>query len=483
MEPEISLALRLPEPGSRRLQRDLHAQLRAAILGGRLHAGTRLPTTRALARAYGISRNTALAIYDQLSSEGYLVARGKAGTFVTAVASANAVHRAAAAAANKGSRLNARWRVHPPAGDAPPPPTPRFDFRLGVPDLTLFPASIWQRLSTRAWRTQARGPAAYGQAQGRPALREAIARHVSFARAVACTADDVIVTSGAQQAFDLLARVLVTPQRNVVAIENPGYPPLRAAFAAAGAKLAHVAVDRDGLIVERVPNAARVIYVTPSHQFPLGVAMSAQRRNALLEFARRRGAVVIEDDYDGEFRFSGRPLDALQTLDRDESVFYVGTFSKSLFPALRLGYVIAPPWARAALVAAKQSVDGHCPVVAQDTLAAFISEGHLARHVRKMRHVYAARRDRLVEALGGELSAWLELQPSIAGLHVAACTAASIDVPALVRRARQRGIGLYRLGEYFGDRSRRDGLVFGYGAIAESSINEGLARLRRLLAD
>lgn len=175
------------------------------------------------------------------------------------------------------------------------------------------------------------------------------------------------------------------------------------------------------------------------------------------------------------------PLDALQTLDRDESVFYVGTFSKSLFPALRLGYVIAPPWARPALIAAKQCVDGHCPVVAQDTLAAFIAEGHLARHVRKMRRVYAARRERLVEALGGELSAWFDLLPSIAGLHVAAFTPASIDVAALLQRAHQRGLGLYALRAYYGSRTRRDGVVFGYGAISESRISEAMAGLRRLL--
>jgi GntR family transcriptional regulator/MocR family aminotransferase len=482
MEPEISIALRLPGRGSRRLQRDLHAQLRTAILDGRLRAGTRLPTTRSFAGAYGISRNTALAIYDQLSSEGYLFARGKAGTFVAAVSPGAQVHRPVAASANKSDRLNPRWRARTPSIQTRATAVPVLDFRLGVPDQSLFPASTWQRLSARAWRTLSKLPAAYGEPQGRMALREAIASHVSFARAVACGPEDVIVTAGAQQAFDLLARVLVTARRNVVAIENPGYPPLRAAFAAAGATLARVAVDREGLIVERVPEAARVIYVTPSHQFPLGVAMSARRRSALLDFARRHRAVVIEDDYDGEFRFSGRPLDALQTLDRDDSVFYVGTFSKSLFPALRLGYVIAPHWARAALIAAKHAADWHCPVVAQDTLAAFIAEGHLLRHVRKMRRVYASRRARLVAALAGEFAPWFDLLPSIAGLHVAAFSAAALDVPALVQRARLRDVGIHPLREYYGSgRAARDGLVFGYGAIDDTAIAEGLARLRRLL--
>src|SRR6185436_17297532 len=214
------------------------------------------------------------------------------------------------------------------------------------------------------------------------------ARHVSFARAVACDPDDVTVTAGAQQAFDLLARILVVPKRTVVALENPGYPPLRAAFAAAGARIAAVPVDEQGLIVERLPAQAKIVCVTPSHQFPLGAVMSASRRAALLEFAQRQGAVVIEDDYDGEFRFTDRPLDALQTLDRTESVFYVGTFSKSLLPALRLGYIVAPSWARAALVAAKATMDGYCGPHTQNTVAALVRGGFLSSYVRKMHRVY-----------------------------------------------------------------------------------------------
>ncbi|MGH8172520.1 MAG: PLP-dependent aminotransferase family protein, partial [Rhodanobacteraceae bacterium] len=311
-------------------------------------------------------------------------------------------------------------------------------------------------------------------------LREAIARHVSFARAVACVPDDILVTAGAQQAFDLLARILVTPGRTVVAIENPGYPPVRAAFAAAGAKLAAVRVDAQGLVVERIPRDARVICVTPSHQFPLGSAMSAQRRAALLDLARKQGAVVIEDDYDGEFRFGGRPLDALQTLDRAESVFYVGTFSKSLFPAIRLGYVVAPPWARAALVAAKQCADWHCGVIEQDTLAAFIAEGHLVRYVRRMRGVYAARRDALLAALESDFSRWLEPVPNVAGLHLTAFTRTGLDADALVARARAESIGIGSLRPYYTG-AARSGIAFGYGTIGQRDIVEALTRLRRAL--
>jgi len=303
---------------------------------------------------------------------------------------------------------------------------------------------------------------------------------VSFARAVACRPDDIVVTSGSQQAFDLLARILVTRGRTVVAIENPGYPPMRAAFLAAGAKVVPVAVDHEGIVVRKLPAEAHVISVTPSHQFPLGVAMSMERRTALLEFAHARGAVVIEDDYDGEFRFGGRALDALQSLDRTDSVFYIGTFSKSLFSGVRLGYVVCPPWSQRALLAAKRCADVHCGVIEQDTLAAFISAGHMARHVRKSREVYASRVRTLLACLRNDFGGLLDPIPSVAGLHVTAFAKAPIDVPALVARARECDVGVYPLGPYYFRGPPRPGLAFGYGAIEERDIVEALSRLRRV---
>ena len=481
MDPILQLAIDLPARGSRELLRALHAQLRSAILDGRLQPGVRLPPTRALAGACGVSRNTVVAAYDLLLSEGYLLARRGAGTYVADVLPGRRERKAPARVAAADRRLNAVWRDATTAAGAPSQDPPRHDFRLGVPDTTALRFDVWRRLSARALRALSKTPAAYAQPQGRPALREAIAKHVSFARAVACRPDDVLVTAGAQQAFDLLARVLVTGDKTVFAIENPGYPPMRAAFAAAGAKLVPVPVDHEGLMVERLPDDARVIYVTPSHQFPLGSVMSARRRTALLEFARTRSAVVIEDDYDGEFRFGGRPLDALQTLDRAQSVFYVGTFSKSLYPALRLGFVVAPPWAQAALVAAKQCADWHCNVLAQDTLAAFITEGHLARHMRRMRGVYAARRELLLDGLRQDFNRWFEPIPSVAGLHLAALAKSPLDVDKLIERAREHDVGVYSLREYDLRKASKPGLVLGYGAIDERGIAEGLARLRRAL--
>ena len=485
MEPLFELAVTLPELGSRELLRSLHRQLRDAIVDGRLAPGLRLPSTRRLAQLCKVSRNTAVAAYDLLLSEGYVVARPGGGSFVAAALPRSRQRSGAAVnAASTGPlerRLSPAWRQSPALQDGSPAPQSFADFSIGLPDISAFPFDVWQRLAGRALRSFARGRAAYAEPEGRPALREAIARHVSFTRAVACAADDVLVTSGAQQAFDLLARVLVTPAKTAVALEDPGYPPLRLAFEAAGARITGVPTDAEGLMVERLPAATRVVCVTPSHQFPLGTAMSLRRRSALLEFARRHAAVIVEDDYDGEFRYGGRPLDALQTLDRSDSVFYVGTFSKSLFPALRLGYIVAPAWARDALLAAKQVADWHCNALAQDTLAAFMAEGHLARHVRKMRRIYGGRRAALLQAIAQHGRGRLEAAPSESGLHIAAALLGPLRAPALVERAAREGIRIQSIAPFRVARPAPNGLVLGFGMIAEPEVEPALQRLARLM--
>lgn len=481
MEPIFEIGIELPPPGSRRRLRALHAELRAAILDGRLKPDLRLPATRALAAALKISRNVAVAAYEQLLSEGYLVARPGAGTFVANVLPHARRRPMPADAAITDSRLAAFWRVPPSIPHPGSPPDPRFDFRIGLSDKTHFPYRVWRRLSARALRSISRTPVAYADPTGEPALREAIARHVSLVRAVACQADDIVVTVGAQQGFDLLARVLVTAGRTTVAVEEPGYPPSRAAFAAGGAVIAPVPVDGEGLIVERLPDSTRVVVVTPSHQFPLGTVMSMRRRQALLQFAEARRAVVIEDDYDGEFRYGGRPLDALQTLDRHGCVFYVGTFSKSLFPALRLGFVVPPPWARSALVAAKQVADWHGPVLAQDTLTAFISEGHLARHVRRMRKVYGERRSVLLEAIERHCGDWLAAIPGEAGLHLSARLAGRLRAPAVVAEAAARGVHVQALQRYAVATPAPSGLAFGLGMISTHRIEPGIRELAKAI--
>jgi GntR family transcriptional regulator / MocR family aminotransferase len=480
----LELAITLPPRGSGAVMRVLHRELRAAILDGRLKPGLRLPSTRILAESWGVSRNTVMGAYDLLLSEGYLFARHGAGTYVAEALPVRADRAAVTEEPGKepDRRLSEFWQSPPPylMKSWTSTSSSHMLFRLGVPDTASFPYHIWRRLLARSLRSLAKVPAAYVEAEGRPRLREAIANHVSFARAVACNCDDVVVTAGTQQAFDLLAKILVTPGRTTVALEDPGYGPLRGAFMAFGAKIAPVPCDSDGLIVDRIPANARVICVTPSHQFPLGVAMSMRRRAELLEFARVNGAVVIEDDYDGEFRFGTTPRDALQTLDRSGSVFYVGTFSKSLFPGIRLGFVVAPPWAKRALTAAKQITDWHQPVLEQDALAAFISEGHMARHVRKMRKLYAERRELMMSGLQAHFSPWLEPIPASGGMHLTALARESLDYDAIAHSARQRNMDVRSLRTLSANRDGQVGLVFGYGATAPEAITEGLIQLRRL---
>lgn len=477
MEPIFEIAIDLPPPGSRHRLRTLHQQLRAAILDGRLKPELRLPATRDLAAALKISRNTAVAAYEQLLSEGYVVARPGAGTYVANVRPAARRRPPTAIRSDAQSRLAPFWRT-PPSVPHPAPPEERaYDFRVGLSDKTHFPYRVWRRLSARALRGISRTPVAYADPAGEPGLRQAIARHVSLTRAVASQAEDVVVTVGAQQGFDLLARILVTPGRTTVAVEDPGYPAARAAFAAAGATIAPVPLDTEGLVVERLPDNARIVVVTPSHQFPLGTVTSMRRRKALLQFAEARGAVIIEDDYDGEFRYGGRPLDALQTLDRSGSVFYVGTFSKSLFPALRLGFVVPPPWARPALVAAKQLADWHGPVLAQETLTAFIAEGHLARHVRRMRKVYGERRAVLLSSVARHCGDGLVPIPGEAGLHLAARLVGRVRARAVVAEAAAHGVHVQAVQLYACATPAPNALAFGLGMIDTDRIDAGIRAL------
>jgi GntR family transcriptional regulator/MocR family aminotransferase len=480
MEPLLALPINLPQHGSRLLLRDLHRQLRTAITNGRLRAGARLPSTRALAASCGVSRNTAVAAYELLLSEGYVTARSGSGTRVAdSLPLPLAVTRQVAGGQDR--RLNRDWRGKQARSGTHQSQVAPFSFQIGTPDLRRFPAEVWRLLSNRVLRKARSQSALLADPQGQEPLRGEIARYVAFSRAVSCEAEDIIVTVGAQQAFGLLARVLVTPGRTTVALEEPGYAPLRESFSAAGARVSAVAVDAQGLIVDRLPRQSRVICVTPSHQFPLGSVMSSRRRSELLDFAQAREAVIIEDDYDGEFRFGDRPLDALQTLDRAASVFYVGTFSKSLHPGLRLGYIVAPAWARAALVAAKTLADVCCCTLTQDTLAAMIAGGHLGRHVRKMHRTYAARREVLLTGLRNECDTWLEPIPSAAGLHITAVAKMPLDETMLVAEARRVGVQVHALGTHYARRPLERGLLFGYGAIEENAVTEGLTRLRRVL--
>jgi GntR family transcriptional regulator/MocR family aminotransferase len=327
----------------------------------------------------------------------------------------------------------------------------------------------WRRLVARELRASLAG---YADPSGHEALRDAIARHIGISRSVRAGADDVLITNGAQQALDLVGRVLIDPGA-CVAVEEPGYPPARRLFRSLGARVAGVPVDGEGIDVTAIPNAARLVYVTPSHQFPLGTPMSLARRAALLAWAERRRGVIVEDDYDSEFRFGDRPLEPLQSLDRSGRVIYVGSFSKTLLPMLRLGFLVAPASLMPALRAARQLSDCHGELPTQAALARFIDEGLLARHIRKATREYAARHALVVDTLAGDDR--LRLVPSVAGLHLCARFSPGVSVRPAPRLA------IERLDAYCGETPAQQGLVLGYGAIQQAEIAEGLNILKEAL--
>ncbi|WP_425259560.1 PLP-dependent aminotransferase family protein [Rubrivivax sp. RP6-9] len=486
MEPVLPCPLTLADGRTGGLAKNLHRQLRAAILEGRLPDGFVLPSTRQLAQALQVGRNTVIAAYDLLVSQGH--ARTHPGARPVVIGPRAAGDRGAARRAtapvrrDSDARIAGQWR-QPASRIVHAAPLPARCFRTGVPEDRHFDHDTWRRLTARALRETARAPFNYGPPAGLPALREAVASHVAFARAVVCATDDVIVTSGAQQAFDLLARLLVTPGRTRVAVEDPGYPPMRAAFAAAGARLVPVPVDEAGLRVDRLPAGVKVICVTPSHQSPTGAVMSAARRSALLACAQSLGAVVVEDDYDGEFLFETHAQDALQTLDRGERVFYVGTFSKSLFPSLRKGFVVAPAWAREALIDIRRSTDSHSDTLTQASLAAFIAEGHLARHIRRMRSIYSQRRHALARSIEQQLGRWLEVTPGAAGLHLSARLREASSMQAVAQAAQMHLPGALPLSAYAIANRRMQGLCVGYGCVEVDQIVRAVRAMGQALDD
>jgi GntR family transcriptional regulator/MocR family aminotransferase len=468
--------------GRANLARQIYQQVQAAVLEGRLRPGDLLPPSRELAVRLDVSRTTVSAAYERLAVEGFVTTRTGAGTYVSSLSlPAPAEPHAGSPAPHSPLRGRDLWDeipVPPPLTDEPP-----FDFRVGVTDTRLFPYSTWRRLVARQLRQSAVGTGMPTEPAGHPALRAAIARHAGIARNVRTAAEDVLVTSGSQQAIDLVGRVLLEPGA-CVAVEEPGYTTPRLLFTSLGARVVGVPVDEEGLVVDALPAAARLVYVTPSHQMPTGVAMSLRRRMALLSWAASHDAAVVEDDYDTEFRYAGRSLEPLHSLDRAGRVLYVGSFSKVLLPTLRLGFLVAPPSLRHPLQAAKFVADWHTSLPIQTALAEFIDEGGLAAHIRRMRAVYRARHDLIVAALSGPLAPWLELIPSTVGLHVGAYLRdrAAEKVPDLLDHARQAGVGIFGF-DQVATGATRPGLAFGYGGIPADHIPEGIRRLSDCLRD
>ncbi len=480
--------LRLDGEGA--LQRQVYRALRAAILERRLDPGARLPATRALAAELAVSRNTVLAAYEQLAAEGYARARVGSGTVVSETlpaAPARSPRPGRPRAAPPLSAFGARIAAGIPRGQAswslPREPLPH-DFRYGEPAYADLPLATWSRLLGRRARRLSVRRLAYQAPGGAPELREALAGYLARARGVRAAPEQVVVVGGTQQAIDLAMRLLLDPGDGVV-LEEPHYTGFSFCATAAGAKLRLVPADDDGLCTDALAeiDAARLACVTPSHQFPAGGVLPLARRLALLAWARERRAFVFEDDYDGEFRHAGRPLECLQALDEDGVVLYAGTASKLLFPALRIGWLVVPPALVPFFEDAKALADTGTATLEQLALADFIREGHLERHVRRMCARLARRRAALMEALGDELGARVRVRGADAGLHVllAIDELPMRDVRALREACRRRGVGVYPAAPFYARPPRRAELLLGYAALDEASIREGVRGLRRAL--
>jgi GntR family transcriptional regulator/MocR family aminotransferase len=472
---ELSLAYQ----GARGTARELTCQLRAAIMDGRIAPGTKLPPTRRAAPIFGVSRNTVAEVYEQLAQLGLVTGKTGSGTYVANVRRETVRRERAEAPA---IRVNPVWTAPSirhamdfwrDEGDRATPVHPvRGDFRPALVDSRLFPMAVFRRLMSRELRRLENSPPLLKSPQGNQGnyhLRRAIAQHVAVTRAVACDPDEMMVTAGAQQAFDLLARILVVPGETVVAVEDPGYPPMRVPFLAAGARVVPIPVDDEGLRVDLLPARLDVVCVCPSHQFPLGMTMSAERRQALLAFARKHGTLIIEDDYDGEFRYHGPPVAALRAAENADVVAYVGTFSKCMLPSLRLGFMVLPGAIRGPAVTAKNAMDWHCPMPLQIAVAAFIADGHLTRHIRKMRSIYQKRSKRIAEALDAS-SAMLDVIPSSYGMHLAAFEREPGGASALQRQAAADGLLLHTVDRYQLAPARR-GVILGFGAADDVALD------------
>jgi len=496
------------------LYRQLYDGLREAILAGRFPPRARVPSTRVLAADLGVARNTVVLAYDQLRTEGYLEGTRGGGSRVRATIPDRLLHVGPTRRRSPGEAPATR----PPKTSAPTHESPSHSparvsargamlvdagrsfaqrgrtaprtFRLGVPALDAFPARLWARLTARGWRD---GAVALGDGDplGEPALRDAIASYVTTSRGARCTTDQVFIVNGTQHALDLVARVLLDPG-DAVWVEDPGYLGARAALAAAGARIVPVRVDEHGLDVaegEHASPGARLAYVTPSHQFPLGAVMSAPRRLALLAWARRARAWIVEDDYDSEFRYVGRPLPCLQGMDaagavdgEGARVLYVGTFNKTLVPGIRLGYLVVPEPLVDAFHGARAATDRHTGTFVQNVLADFIGEGHYARHLRRVRALYAERQRALLDAVNETMPDLLTMSPDAAGLHLVGWLPPGMDDDRATELALREGVETFPLSRFaFGPTPvmERGALLLGYAAFDPREVRDGIRRLRR----
>jgi GntR family transcriptional regulator/MocR family aminotransferase len=483
----MELTIELDASSNVPLHRQLYEGLRGAIVCAQVGPGTRLPSTRALAEALGVSRSTIISSFAQLHSEGYLQATTGSGTFVSMElpeASFPGAHdgevrdKASIRLSTYGASLVEAGSLEPTRSGG------QIDFRDGRPAFDAFPHAEWRRALAAA----ARGDGSLFDYSADPAgylpLREAIAAYLGRARGITCSARDVTIVNGSQQAIDLVARVLIEPG-DVVALEEPGYLGAQRTFAAHGADLRAIVVDRDGIRVdalERYAEGARLVYVTPSHQFPLGVVLSSDRRRALLAWAERHGAIVMEDDYDSAYRYEGRPIPALYGIDRSGRVVYVGTFSKTMFPALRIGYIVTPPALRDVVQAAKAFADRQSPILEQRALASYLNDGSFERHLRRMRILYRSRRAALLSALERHIGDGVEVSGDSAGMHLVV-RLPIVDTARFVERARRAGVALMTTTAHHLGEPVPGEFIFGFAEHDEATIDDAIARVGRVFAE
>ncbi|MDI1338469.1 PLP-dependent aminotransferase family protein [Polaromonas sp.] len=473
------------------LNRRVYQALKSGIREGRFGPGSRLPSTRALAADLGVSRNTVTLAYEQLAAEGYVASKDRSSTTVLGIEQPRTLVQPVAGYASQPVQLSAYARrlmqdkIAPPAAAFGRRPGVRYDFRYGSAALDEFPNEIWRRLLSVHARQASRDTLGYGFPAGHLPLRVALADYLQRARGLHCDADQIIIVNGAQQAIDLAARVLLDPGDAVV-VEEPHYPGATKTFAAMGARLLRLATDAQGLDTAQLPPAgagARLAYVTPCHQFPSGTILPLERRLALLDWAARTGAWVLEDDYVSEFRYEGKPLEPLQALDRLGRVIHVGTFSKTLFPSLRLGYLVLPRSLVQHFIAAKWVTDRFSMLLPQMALADFISSGQFEKYLRRAGARNAARREALVEALSQHFGDRADIAGGKTGVHLLVWfkDVPPADMDAFIARAAQAGVGLYSIAPYFAEPLTRCGLLFGYASLSVSEIRTGIRKLAELV--
>jgi GntR family transcriptional regulator/MocR family aminotransferase len=471
------------------LHRQLYEELRQAILSGRLSQGQRIPSTRSLAKSLGISRTTVTQSYEQLLSEGYVQSIMGSGTYVCAQLPDDLLHPTPVESTQKIARppiALSKYAMDLAQTDISlmKEPNIQISFRYGRPAFDQFPIQIWRQLLSRHCRANPEWLDYATDPLGHKPLREAIARYLSRSRAVQCEPDQIMLTNGTQQALYLVMRLLIDPG-DAIALEDPGYLSARRIFLSQGAKLVPIGVDRSGIVVKDLANYSsdiKLVYVTPSHQFPTGAILSLPRRLELLAWAQQTGALILEDDYDSEYRYGDRPIPALQGLDRSHSVIYIGTFSKVLFPSLRIGYLVLPPSLVSLFARAKWLSDRQLPLLEQQVLTDFIEQGYLERHIRQMRSLYDRRRQVIVQALKAYFGERATILGEKAGIHLMVRLQTHLTDAEIIQRAAEVGVGMMSAQPHYLNASSTGEFIFGYSELTEQQLQEGIRRLAEAIS-